>query len=178
MSVANHTKFQHDLGHGRSSIWSLHVGLDPIPAARLAPRLGSLPAAGRAPLRRRVAPARGEGRRHRTYAALVPEQPTAGEPTTNDPAAGAGRTAWRRLAAADPPTVPFAIGGMVVWAVVGLVLLPFRDTLSAHGHTDWLWICLAGFLLGFPGWIVMIRHDRRRAARQVPRSDQESPSVD
>ena len=73
----------------------------------------------------------------------------------------------------DPPMVPFAVGGMVAWAVVGLVLLLFRDRLAAHGHTDWLWICLAGFLWGFPGWYVMIRHDRHRAARRAARNDQE-----
>jgi hypothetical protein len=61
--------------------------------------------------------------------------------------------------------VPFAIGGMVVWAVVGLVLLPFRDTLDAHGHGDWLAICLAGFLWGFPGLAVNRR--RRRTAAET-----------
>jgi hypothetical protein len=58
--------------------------------------------------------------------------------------------------------VPFAIGGIVAWAVAGLVLLPFRDWLADHGHTNWLWICLAGFLLGFPGLAVMVRHDANR----------------
>ena len=55
--------------------------------------------------------------------------------------------------------VPFAVGGIVAWAVAGLVLLLFRDWLAEHGHTDWLWICLAGFLLGIPGLAIMIRHD-------------------
>jgi hypothetical protein len=75
--------------------------------------------------------------------------------------------------------VPFAIGGMVVWAVVGLVLLPFRDTLDAHGHGDWLAICLAGFLWGFPGLAVMIRHDanrrRRRRAAAEPAAGPTTP---
>jgi hypothetical protein len=62
----------------------------------------------------------------------------------------------------DPPMVPFAVGGLVVWAVAGLVLLFFRGWLAEHGHTDWLWICLAGFLVGLPGLAVMIRHDSRR----------------
>jgi hypothetical protein len=67
--------------------------------------------------------------------------------------------------------VPFAVGGTVVWAVIGLVvLLFFRD-----GHDDWLWTCLAGFLLGFPGLAVMLVHDRnrrhRRAAGLPPDSD-------
>lgn len=65
----------------------------------------------------------------------------------------------------DPPMVPFAVGGLAAWAVAGLVLLLFRDWLSAHGHTDWLWICLAGFLVGLPGLAVMIRHDANRRRR-------------
>ncbi|MEE6261383.1 DUF2530 domain-containing protein [Plantactinospora sonchi] len=66
--------------------------------------------------------------------------------------------------------VPFAVAGIVVFALVGLVLfLFFRDWLIAHDHENWLWICFAGFLAGFPGLAVMLRHDanrrRRRAAR-------------
>lgn len=65
--------------------------------------------------------------------------------------------------------VPFALGGMAVWALVGLVLLLFRDQLAAHGRTDWLWICLAGFLLGLPGLAVMLRHDANRRRRRAGR---------
>jgi hypothetical protein len=61
--------------------------------------------------------------------------------------------------------VPFALAGIAIWAVVGLVLLAFRDTLEAHGHGNWLAICLAGFLWGFPGLAVMIRHDANRRRR-------------
>lgn len=69
--------------------------------------------------------------------------------------------------------VPFAVAGMAVWAVVGLVLLLFfRDWLDTHDRTHWLGICLAGFLLGLPGLAVMVRHDagrrRRRAAPIKP----------
>lgn len=62
--------------------------------------------------------------------------------------------------------VPFAVGGIIVWAVAGLVLLLLRGWLRDHGHTNWLWICLAGFLWGFPGLAVMLRHDRHRRARR------------
>ena len=67
----------------------------------------------------------------------------------------------------DPPMVPFAVVGIVLWAVLGLTLLPFHGWLSRHGHLNWLWTCLAGFLLGFVGLAVMIRHDRRRKARRA-----------
>ena len=59
----------------------------------------------------------------------------------------------------DPPMSPLAIGGIVIWAVAGVVLW------LADAPTSWVWICVAGFLLGFPGWAFMRRHDRRRAAR-------------
>ena len=99
------------------------------------------------------------------------------EPVTDEPTSDVARPPQRQLQPLDPPTVPYAIAGIVVWAIIGLVLLLFRNTLSAHGHTDWLWICLAGVLLGFPGWIVMIRHDRHRSARRAAGTDQESSSV-
>lgn len=62
--------------------------------------------------------------------------------------------------------VPFAVAGLAIWAVAGLVLLVFfRDWLTAHGHGNWVWICLAGFLVGLPGLAVMIRHDANRRRR-------------
>jgi hypothetical protein len=57
--------------------------------------------------------------------------------------------------------VPFAVAGLVIWAVIGLALLAFGP------RTEWLWICLAGFLLGFPGLAVMIRHDANRRRRRA-----------
>jgi hypothetical protein len=63
--------------------------------------------------------------------------------------------------------VPFAVVGIVIWAVAGLALLPFRDWLDRHGHGSWLAICLAGFLLGFVGLAVMVVHDRHRRARRA-----------
>lgn len=52
--------------------------------------------------------------------------------------------------------VPFAVAGTGVWAVVGVILL------LAGGPEDWLWTCLAGFLLGLVGVVLMVVHDRRR----------------
>jgi hypothetical protein len=65
--------------------------------------------------------------------------------------------------------VPFAVGGLAAWAVAGLVLLIFRGRLADQGHTNWLWICLAGFLIGLPGLAVMLRHDARRRRRRAGR---------
>src|SRR5439155_4060479 len=59
----------------------------------------------------------------------------------------------------DPPMTPFAVAGLAAWALLGLVLLPFRGTLVAHGHGWWLWMCLAGVGGGVAGLIVMRRHD-------------------
>jgi hypothetical protein len=66
--------------------------------------------------------------------------------------------------------VPFALGGMAAWAVAGLVLLGLRPTLVAHGHEEWLRICLAGFLLGLPGLALMLRHDANRRRRRAAAS--------
>lgn len=63
--------------------------------------------------------------------------------------------------------VPFALGGTLLWAVIGLVLLMFRDTLARQHRTGWLWICLAGFLFGLVGLVVMIRHDAARKRRRA-----------
>jgi hypothetical protein len=99
---------------------------------------------------------------HAVLTAYPDAVPTSEEP---QPPGGAQAPPRPRLAALDPPMVPFAIGGIVLWAVVGLALLPFRDTLEANGHGDWLPICLAGFLWGFPGLAVMIKHDANRRRR-------------
>jgi hypothetical protein len=98
---------------------------------------------------------------HSGTLALVSDQ----TPTSDDRAPA--RAELRELPALDIPAAPFAIGGIIIWAVLGLVLLALKDTLAAHGHTDWLWICLAGFLLGFVGWYVVARHDRHRRARRA-----------
>ena len=76
-------------------------------------------------------------------------------------------TALRRLAPLDLPMVPFVAGGLVVWAVVGLVLLAFRSSLIEQGRGEWLWICLSGFLVGLPGLATMIVHDLNRRRRHA-----------
>lgn len=67
--------------------------------------------------------------------------------------------------------LPFAIGGTAIWAVLGLVLLPFAHRLHAAGHGSWLGICLAGFLCGLPGIAVMARYDAHRRRRRTNGTD-------
>jgi hypothetical protein len=67
----------------------------------------------------------------------------------------------------DPPMVPFALAGLGAFVLAGLVGLVFRGWLADHGHTDWLWICVAGFGIGLPGLATMMRHDRHRRARRA-----------
>jgi hypothetical protein len=64
------------------------------------------------------------------------------------------------------PMVPFALGGMGVWLVALLVLLPLRGTLEAHGHGNWIAVCVAGFLVGLPGLAWMLVHDANRRRRR------------
>jgi predicted membrane protein len=78
-----------------------------------------------------------------------------------------GGRSLRQLTPLDPPMVPFALIGMAVWLVLALVSLIFRSTLEANGHGDWLGICVAGFLLGIPGLLLMMGHDARRRRRRA-----------
>jgi hypothetical protein len=66
-----------------------------------------------------------------------------------------------RVEPLDPPMVPFALGGMAAFAVATVLLL------LLHGRTEWVWICVAGFLLGIPGLLTMFRHDANRRRRRA-----------
>jgi hypothetical protein len=79
----------------------------------------------------------------------------------------------REVKPLDLPMTPFAVGGLALWLVAALILLPMRDTLAAQGRENWFWICVAGFAVGLPGLAQMIRHDRRRRRRaaEVPPSE-------
>jgi hypothetical protein len=72
----------------------------------------------------------------------------------------------RTLKPLDPPMLPFALGGMAVWLVALLAVLPFRDS-----HEDWFWICVAGFLWGIPGSLTMVRYDARRRRRKASEAE-------
>jgi hypothetical protein len=75
----------------------------------------------------------------------------------------------------DPPMVPFAVGGMVLWVVAALITLLFRDRLDAAGHGSWLSICVAGVLWGLPGLATMLVHDRNRRRRRASDSFKTQP---
>jgi Protein of unknown function (DUF2530) len=48
--------------------------------------------------------------------------------------------------------------GTALFLVGFLVLLPFYGWLGRHDHRIWLWTCLAGAILGVPGYAIMRRH--------------------
>ena len=62
----------------------------------------------------------------------------------------------------DLPMVPVALTGIGIWAVLAVMLLVGHDWVSTHGHTRWLWTCVAGVGWGLAGLYFMYRHDRRR----------------
>ncbi|MER6630607.1 DUF2530 domain-containing protein [Streptomyces sp. NPDC000987] len=58
----------------------------------------------------------------------------------------------------EGPVVATVTGGTIVWFVLFLVQLPFYGWFADHGHTWWLWTCLAGGGLGLIGiWYVRKR---------------------
>jgi len=68
----------------------------------------------------------------------------------------------------DPPMVPFAVGGMVLWVVAALITL-------LVGDGAWLSICVAGVLWGLPGLATMLVHDRNRRRRRASDSFKTQP---
>jgi uncharacterized membrane protein len=65
-----------------------------------------------------------------------------------------------RVEPLDPPMVPFAIAGLAAFAIAGVIVW------LANGPDSWLQTCVAGFLVGIPGLITMIVHDRNRRRRR------------
>jgi hypothetical protein len=60
---------------------------------------------------------------------------------------------------------PVVLVGTALFFVAFVVLLPFYGSLGHHHHHDWLWTCLAGWLLGVFGWTLLRKH--RREGRTV-----------
>ncbi|MPY64397.1 DUF2530 domain-containing protein [Streptomyces spongiae] len=68
----------------------------------------------------------------------------------------------------EGPVVATITGGTILWFVLFVVQLPFYGWFDAHGHTWWLWTCLAGAGLGLYGiWFVRKRDTAiKRAATE------------
>lgn len=56
--------------------------------------------------------------------------------------------------------------GTIIWAVLGVALLPFLGNLEDNGRTWWLWTAVAGFGLGLIG--IEYCRRRRNALRMQP----------
>lgn len=61
----------------------------------------------------------------------------------------------------DPPMVPFALAGLAAFVIAAIV---FR---LADAPDEWFDIAVGGFLVGIPGLITMIVHDRNRKRRRA-----------
>jgi hypothetical protein len=61
----------------------------------------------------------------------------------------------------DPPMVPFAVGGIVLWVIAGVIVA------LVTAPDSWLGICVAGALWGLPGLATMLVHDRNRKRRHA-----------
>jgi hypothetical protein len=80
------------------------------------------------------------------------------------------REAPEPLEANDVATV---MVGTAVWFVLFVVQLPFYGWYSDHGHTWFIWTCLAGGCLGLVGlkYVISRRDAIRRAAAARARED-------
>jgi LPXTG-motif cell wall-anchored protein len=60
----------------------------------------------------------------------------------------------------DVDGVGAVLYGTIAWTVALVVALLLRDRLAADGNAWWIWVCLAGALLGLAGlWFVRRRRD-------------------
>jgi hypothetical protein len=110
---------------------------------------------------------------HEAEHAAPPESASAGAWDESEPPR---RTGSRRSGSRRPRPEPVEVNdvrvvliGTAAWLAAFLVLLPFRDTLRAHGHGLWMWICLTGAGLGLIGLYYV--HRRREALAAADRAD-------
>ncbi|MBA3489152.1 MAG: DUF2530 domain-containing protein [Longispora sp.] len=61
----------------------------------------------------------------------------------------------------DLPLTPFAAVGIAIWAIAAVITAVFG------GPQGWTGICIAGAVLGIPGLLAMVVHDRHRARRRA-----------
>jgi len=66
-----------------------------------------------------------------------------------------------RVEPVDPPMLPFALAGLGAFVVAGVLLRVL------HGPDSWWWTCVAGFVVGIPGLLTMLRHDANRRRRRA-----------
>ena len=97
-------------------------------------------------------PGRANDLRGRTLSGVTQPKP--------HPARDHDESARPRVEPLDPPMVPFAVAGLAAFAIAGLIVR------LANGPDGWLDTCVAGFLVGIPGLITMIIHDRNRRRRR------------
>jgi hypothetical protein len=74
----------------------------------------------------------------------------------------------------EGPIVPTVVGGTILWFALFLAQLPFYGWFDDHGHTWWLWTCLAGAGLGLIGiWYVRRREAAIKSAASAQAPAQE-----
>ena len=81
----------------------------------------------------------------------------------------------------EGPVVGTIVGGTIIWFVLFLVQLPFYGWFDDHGHTWWIWTCLAGAGLGVIGiWYVRGRDAaiKRAAAEKAAEASDSGPLGD
>jgi hypothetical protein len=64
----------------------------------------------------------------------------------------------RGVRPAQIETRPIVLIGTALWFAGFVVLLPFYGWLGRHGHRIWLWTCLAGWVLGLVGYLLVRKH--------------------
>jgi hypothetical protein len=83
----------------------------------------------------------------------------------DDPAQPADADLAADLAPLDVDGVGAITVGTLAWTVGLVMCLIFRAPLADAGLGWWVWVCLAGALLGLPGlWYVRRRRDAYRRA--------------